>query len=270
MPGRPSPSRGATPPQPAAVTASRDAAMVEQAIAAASNGASKVSLAIATGLANTEGAPTVTPLPARRAAEEYEALRDASAAFAANTGAAPAILQLNIGPSGRYRLRADWTASFFEAAGFAVDGARDFATIRRTPSPPSTHSTATIAVITSDDATYQETVAPLAAAVKAAKPGVTLLVAGAPGDHEAAWRAAGVDDFVNVRSNNYELNRTASRKGGSALIQRHKTSRHKTQDRKSHTIPSLRRAIQIFSSLTHPATPSPHRPRHALLLHLAS
>ena len=56
-------------------------------------------IAIATGLSNTEGAPTVTPLPARRAAEEYEALRDASAAFAASTGAAPAILQLNIGPS---------------------------------------------------------------------------------------------------------------------------------------------------------------------------
>ena len=42
--------------------------------------------------------------------------------------------------------------------------------------------------------------------MKAAKPGVTLLVAGAPGENEAAWLAAGVDDFVNVRSNNYELN----------------------------------------------------------------
>ena len=43
--------------------------------------------------------------------EEYEALRDASAAFATKTGAAPAILQLNMGPSRKYRLRADWTAA---------------------------------------------------------------------------------------------------------------------------------------------------------------
>ena len=51
-------------------------------------------------------------------------------------------------------------------------------------------------------------------AVKAAKPDVTLLVAGAPGDNEAAWRAAGVDDFVNVRSNNYELNAQLLKKAG--------------------------------------------------------
>jgi methylmalonyl-CoA mutase len=77
-----------------------------------------------------------------------------------------------------------------------------------------TASTAAIAVITSDDATYLESVAPLAAAVKAARPDVTLLVAGTPGDHEAAWRAAGVDDFVNVRSNHYELNQQLLQRAG--------------------------------------------------------
>ena len=200
-------------PAPAPVSATADASMVEQAIAAALKGATRMALAIATGLTNTDGAPSVTPLPARRAAEEYEALRDASAAFADTTGAAPAILQLNIGPSGRYRLRADWTASFFEAAGFAIDGSRDFAGIAAAVAALAA-SPACIAVITSDDTTYQEIVAPLATAIKAAKPGVKLLVAGAPGDHEAAWRAAGVDDFVNVRSNNYELNRQLLQQAG--------------------------------------------------------
>lgn len=196
---------GAQPPQTLDITISKNAAMIEQAIAAAKAGATKLSLAIATGLTCSEDGPTVTPLPPRRAAEEYEALRDASAAFAEKTGAAPAIIQLNMGPSRKYRLRADWTAAFFEAAGFAVDGKRDFKSsddalqaLAETP--------AVIAVITSDDATYLETVESLAKSVKAAKPGVHLLVAGAPGDNEAAWRAAGVDEFVNVRSNNYELN----------------------------------------------------------------
>ena len=110
----------------------------------------------------------------------------------------------NIG-KGRYRLRADWTASFFEAAGFIIDGTRDFTTLEEAVAALAATKTE-IAVITSDDATYLEIVASLAAAVKAACPSVTLLVAGAPGDNESAWRAAGVDDFVNVRSNNYELN----------------------------------------------------------------
>jgi methylmalonyl-CoA mutase len=203
----------AAPVEPAPVTPSATAAMLEQAIAAAKNGATRKALAAGTGLTCTADAPAVTALPPRRAAEEYEALRDAAAAFAATTGAAPAILQLNIGPSRKYRLRADWTTAFFEAAGFAVDGSRDFpdqaAALAAVAASP-----AAIAVITSDDATYLETVAPLAAAVKAARPDLTLLVAGAPGDNEGAWRAAGVDEFVNVRSNNYELNRTLLAKAG--------------------------------------------------------
>ena len=112
---------------------------------------------------------------------------------------------MNIGPSRNYRLRADWTASFFEAAGFIIDGTRDFTTLEEAVAALAATKTE-IAVITSDDATYLESVTPLAAAVKAARPNVTLLVAGAPGDNESAWRAAGVEDFVNVRSNNYELN----------------------------------------------------------------
>jgi methylmalonyl-CoA mutase len=196
---------GAPAPQTLDITPSINSSMVEQAIAAAKAGATKLSLALATGFVCEETGPTVTALPARRAAEEYEALRDASAAFAAKTGAAPAILQLNVGPSRKYRLRADWTAAFFEAAGFAVDGKRDFKGIDDAVAAL-TASKAAIAVITSDDATYLESAEALAQAVKAAKPAIHLLLAGAPGDNEAAWRAAGIDDFVNVRSNNYELN----------------------------------------------------------------
>jgi methylmalonyl-CoA mutase len=202
-----------TPPITTSIQISADASMLEQAISAAKSGANKISIAMATILTRGEDTLRVTRLPNRRAAEEYEALRDASAAFAIKTGAAPAILQLNIGPSGRYRLRADWTASFFEAAGFVIDGSRDF------PSPEDAvkaiiASPALIAVITSDDGTYQSIVEPLAAAVKAAKPDIRLLVAGAPGESEAAWRASGVDDFVNVRSNNYELNEQLLKKAG--------------------------------------------------------
>lgn len=208
-----SPSPPESVPSTPQVSAALTPCTFAEAITAAKNGANYRSIAAALGLADSPDATTVSALHAHRAAEEYEALRDASAAFATKTGAAPTILQLNIGPSGRYRLRADWTASFFEAAGFAVDGTHDFATIAEAVQA-FTNSKATIAVITSDDATYQETVAPLATAIQTAKPGTTLLVAGAPGENEAAWRAAGVTDFVNVRSNNYELNEQLLKKAG--------------------------------------------------------
>lgn len=154
---------------------------------------------------SSEGPSEITALPPRRAAEEYEALRDASAAYEQKTGAPPMLLQLNMGPSRRYRLRADWTAAFFEAAGFQVDGKRDFADAD-VALKALAESDAKIAVICSEDVNYAEVVESLAQAIKAQKPDTILLVAGAPGENEAAWRAAGVDEFVNVRSNNYELN----------------------------------------------------------------
>lgn len=196
----------------APITVSNTATMVEQAIAAAKAGSHRLAIAKAVGLSCGDG-PTVTALPPRRAAEEFETLRDAAAAFAAKSGAAPGILQLNFGPSGRYRLRADWTASFFQAAGFAVDGVRDFATPEAAAAAIA-ESSAAIAVITSDDAAYAEHATTLATALKAARPDLYLLLAGLPGEHEAAWRAAGIDDFVNVKSNNYDLNRQLLTKAG--------------------------------------------------------
>lgn len=155
----------------------------------------------------------IPALPRRRAAEEYEALRDACAAYAETAGAVPTLLQLNLGPSRRYRLRADWTAAFFEAAGFAVDGHRDFHHIDDAVAALA-GSQATVAVITSDDATYAELAVPLAKAIKAARPATHLVLAGTPGEQEAVWRAAGIDDFVHVRSNNYDLNEQLLKKSG--------------------------------------------------------
>lgn len=186
------------------ITPSTDADMIEQAIIAAEQGATVGQIGDATEL-HAGRTFNVKQVPQRRAAEEFEALRDASADFEAKTGAAPGILQLNMGPSRRYRMRADWTAAFFEAAGFQIDGATDFDSIENAVAAVKA-ATTKIAVITSDDANYAECVVSLAKAIKAVEPETLLLVAGAAGDQEEAWREAGVDDFVNVRVNNYEMN----------------------------------------------------------------
>jgi methylmalonyl-CoA mutase len=149
-------------------------------------------------------AARVTPLSIHRAAEPFERLRDASAAHAAKTGSAPAVFQANIGPSRLYRLRADWTTAFFEVGGFKVLADRDFKETADAAGA-ALASEAKIVVITSADETYATAVEPLAKVLKAARPGLVVLVAGAPKENEAAWRAAGVDEFVNVASNTLDL-----------------------------------------------------------------
>lgn len=156
----------------------------------------------------------VDRIPVVRAASEFEELRERALEMTCESGEAPSILQLNLGPSRAYRIRADWTSAFFQTAGFLVRNDVDFAddeavmeTIKATKSR--------VAVLTADDDAYAARVIPLAKAIKEARPEIFLLLAGAPGEHEQDWRAAGVDDFVNVRVNNYELNR--------ALLERYRS-----------------------------------------------
>ena len=68
-----------------------------------------------------------------------------------------------------------------------------------------TESGAPVVAITSSDETYTSVVEPLARSIKAASPAVLVLVAGAPKETADAWRAAGVDEFVNISSNALEL-----------------------------------------------------------------
>jgi methylmalonyl-CoA mutase len=134
----------------------------------------------------------------------------------AGAGTAPTVHQLNLGPSRRYRVRADWTSAFFQVAGLQVLNRDDYAGVEEALVALQSGG-ARVAIITSDDETYAELVVPMARAVKESDPGITVLVAGAPGEQEQAWRDAGVDDFVHVRVNNYTFNRALLESMGAQL-----------------------------------------------------
>lgn len=147
---------------------------------------------------------SVEPLVLRRGAEDFEDLRNSAFAQLEAKGKLPQIFQANIGPSRMYRARADWTSSFFQVGGFEMLSDQDFETPDAAVQACK-QSGAPIAIITGTDDTYAETIATLAPKLREACPGLYVIVAGAPGDNEAAWREAGVDDFVNIRVNNYQM-----------------------------------------------------------------
>jgi len=43
--------------------------------------------------------------------------------------------------------------------------------------------------------------------LKAKIPGVTVILAGDPGENAAAYTAAGLDTFISIKSDNYDTNR---------------------------------------------------------------
>lgn len=176
---------------------------IEAMVKAASAGATLEELMDALEIGESD--LSVEPFVLKRGAEDFEALRFAARALAEN-GKRPLVHQVNIGPSRGYRNRADWTSSFFHAAGIEVLNEDDY--LERADAVKAVaESGARYVIITSDDETYATEVVPLARALKEAEKDLALFVAGAPGENEESWRAAGVDDFVHLRVNNYLFNR---------------------------------------------------------------
>lgn len=131
-------------------------------------------------------------LPLRRLAEPYEALRLAAAA--ADTE--PTVFLANLGPAAVHTARATWAKNFFEAGGIRAIGNDGFDDDTELAAAFSA-SGATIAVVCSNDDTYADRAVGAAEALRSA--GAThLWLAGKPGDHAAAWSAAGIDSFISL------------------------------------------------------------------------
>ncbi len=170
--------------------------LTARAIAAADAGATLGQLAAALRPPGAEPAHTVA-LAEHPFDEAYEALRDASDAFAAQHGHRPRIFLAGVGSIAEQIGRKTYAKNFFEAGGFEVvtretkydvdSSAVEFA-----------HSGAKIAVICSTDKQYATCVAQLAPKLKAAG-ARTVVLAGNAGANEAAYRAAGVDRFIFLK-----------------------------------------------------------------------
>ncbi len=171
---------------PAAGQGQRTAA----AIQAAKDGASLASLLAALG-----GNPTnIQPLPRRRFGGAFEAMRTESDARIKRNGQRPVIFLANLGTLATYTPRAAFAKNAFEAGGLqALDqgGFEDAAALTAAFQA----SGAKLAVLCSSDRRYGEQAAEMAKALKGA--GCSwLALAGAPGDAQEAYEAAGIDDFI--------------------------------------------------------------------------
>jgi methylmalonyl-CoA mutase len=157
--------------------------------------------------------PAIPPLPNTRLAKPYEALRAAAEKYKVKNGKSPTLCLLNLGALSRHKARAEFSTAFFAAGGFAIE------------SSPPLHSTdevltalektdAAIVVICGHDDDYAQSFLAYARAIKSVKPEVQLLLAGFPGEQEASYREAGMDDCIHIKSNNLAVNQAYHRKLG--------------------------------------------------------
>lgn len=203
----------------AAVKAAKGEALVDAEVAAFCAGATLGQVAAAEEKAACDVA--VEAIEKHHWTERFEALRKDTEAFVAKTGKNVEVFLANMGPIPQHKARADFSTSFLQVGEFNVhlnngfqdgeDGTRYEKCVKAAQEIPYD-----AAVICSTDATYPEDVPALAPLLKKALPeGATLFLAGAaPKDKVEEYKAAGIDEFISVSANCYEILRALQKKKG--------------------------------------------------------
>lgn len=186
---------------------------VDKGIAAALAGATIAELMAAV----TEGkgaAETVTAIAAHRWSERFEALRQRTEDYKAQKNDNVRIFLANMGPIPQHKARADFTTGFLQVGAFEVLGNDGFKTVEEA-AEAARESGADAVVICSTDATYPEIVPALAPKLHEVLPDARVFLAGAaPKDLLETYNNAGIDEYISVKANCYEvLERLQKKKG---------------------------------------------------------
>jgi methylmalonyl-CoA mutase len=130
-----------------------------------------------------------------RLAEPFETLRESSDRHLDRTGARPKVFLACLGSTPEFRARATFAANLFATGGIESIGSEGV-TDETAAVEAFAASGAKLCAICSTDERYAESVALLAPLL--VERGAVVIVAGKPGDSEAAWRDAGVSHFVHL------------------------------------------------------------------------
>jgi len=155
-----------------------------------------------------------TVVEKHRFTEQFEELRHKAKVYEAEHGEKLKIFLTNMGPIPQHKPRAEFSTGFFEVGGFEVLKNDGFMTTDEA-AEAAVQSGALVAIICSTDDTYPELVPPLAKKIKTDKSEMIVMLAGAPApEHEAAYRGAGVEEFIHVRANCLHILTWLQQQGG--------------------------------------------------------
>ncbi len=177
---------------------------LENAINAAAHGATLGEISVALWADSTRMA-SITPFTAHRLSEPFEKLRQAANNYAAHAGHPPQIFLANMGPLRQHKARTDFAVGFYEVGGYEMLNPGGFATPVEAAEAAITAG-APVVIICSTDETYPDIVPSLVQQIKAAQPDIYIILAGYPQDQIIEYEAVGVDDFIHIRSNCYQMN----------------------------------------------------------------
>ncbi len=188
-----------------------DAANFDTVVDAAAAGATIAEIRAALGTGDSE---TVKAIEKHRWSEKFEQLRETTEKFKAEKNDNVKIFLANMGPIPQHKARADFSTGFLQVGAFEVIGNNGFDSVEAA-AEAAKNSGADAVVICSTDATYPEIVPALAPKLHEVLPNATVYLAGtAPAELVETYKNAGIDDYINIRSNCYQTLTAMQKKKG--------------------------------------------------------
>ncbi|HIU64695.1 MAG TPA: methylmalonyl-CoA mutase, partial [Candidatus Avacidaminococcus intestinavium] len=176
--------------------------LVELASTAMASGATMGEIAAA--LADGSQGISIEPIKKHRWTERFEEMRRRTEKFEAETGQNVKIFLANMGPIPQHKARAEFVTSFMQVAKFEVLGNDGFPTVEEAVKA-ALESNANVTIVCSTDATYPELAPAVTKMIKEQRPEMKVFLAGAPSKElKEICDAAGMDDYISVRSNCYD------------------------------------------------------------------
>lgn len=156
------------------------------------------------GAKNKDDYLVADPLPLERGAAMFEVLRYKMADWEKKNGTALTAYLANAGPLKQHKARADFSAGFLQVAGIKTVypvGENDPVQLAKA----ALESQAAVVVLCSADENYPEIVPAFMAHFRAASSKAMVLLAGYPKASVEEFRSQGVDDFIHIRANVYDV-----------------------------------------------------------------
>jgi methylmalonyl-CoA mutase len=144
--------------------------------------------------------PACRPLKMFRGSEEFEALRLATEAYVQKGNKRPSVFLLTMGNLTMRKARATFSTNFFGCAGFEILDNPGFKTSEEGISA-ALASGARVTVICSSDEEYATLVPAICTGIRQKDPDMVIVVAGYPKELLETLKAAGVNEFIHIRSN---------------------------------------------------------------------
>lgn len=178
---------------------------IEKAIEAAKHGATIGELRTAI-IAETEEVELEKGYEEFEVCQLFEELRDNALGFKNDNGDFPKVFLANIGKVRDFKARADFSQDFFSVGGFESVYSDGSETLEEAAAN-AIESNCGAVVLCSTDEKYEEFAVGLASLIKRAKPLTKIILAGYPKDKIEVYKAAGVDEFIHIKANVYEINK---------------------------------------------------------------